>query len=251
MNEIKDKLSFAMPATSVIDDIKAKLSSASLASSAKVASSFVDEHIMNANKLASFTPNSFVKGIQTQLSSTLDIGMKKVDKMLDSVWMSDVLPMRELLVVSQAFLVLYGFFGGVPILSEAVSFIFGPCLMALGSGTVVLGLEDKGGIHFSPLTASENLATDGIYSKVRHPIYAGILAIMTGFCIVMGSVPSLVLSAALWYGLDQRTNFEEAELLKEHGAEYETYQKRVPGKFLPQESLSFLPRMDGESSVQC
>ena len=108
----------AKPVTSLIDDMSAKLSS------------------------SSWTPTSFIQECTSQVSLAVDFGMKKADKVLDSVWMNDVLPLQELVAVSSVFCIAYGLFGGVPILSQVVNFMLGPGLLALGSGTIVLGVDD-------------------------------------------------------------------------------------------------------------
>lgn len=232
MNEIENKLSF------VLDNVKSKLPSVTLASSAaaKPVTSLIDDMSAKLSS-SSWTSTSFIQECTSQVSVAVDFCMKKADKMLESAWANDVLPLQELAAVSSIFCITYGLFGGVPILSQVVNFMLGPGLLALGSGTIVLGVDDCQ-IHLTPLSLQsfeQTLATDGIYSKIRHPIYAGILAVLVGFSVVMTCAPSLVLAAVLWYGLDRRTNFEEGQCMKEFGSEYVRYKKSVPGKFLPKQ----------------
>lgn len=242
MDEIENNLS------SVLDSVKSKLSSTITfsppATAANAVTRLIDE-VKNATKLSStWNPTSFIQDFTSQASSAVDRGMERADKMFDSAWMCDILPLKELVAVSSVFLIAYGLFGGLPLLSQVFNFILGPGLVALGSGTIVLGMDDARMIHPSPLSQpsfEQTLVTEGIYSKIRHPIYAGTLAVLAGFSVVMGSAPSLVLVAALWYGLDRRTNFEEGQFMKEYGSEYARYKKNVPDKFLPKHVICMLP----------
>jgi protein-S-isoprenylcysteine O-methyltransferase Ste14 len=243
MDEIENNLS------SVLDNVTSKLSSIITFSPPETAANAVIrliEEVKNATKLSSsWNPTSFIQDFTSQASAAVDHGMERADKMLDSAWMCDILPLKELVAVSCVFLIAYGLFGGLPILSQVFNFMLGPGLVALGSGTIVLGMDDARMIHPSPLSQpssfEQTLVTEGIYSKIRHPIYAGTLAVLVGFSVVMGSAPSLVLVAALWYGLDRRTNFEEGQFMKEYGSEYARYKKNVPDKFLPKHVVCMLP----------
>lgn len=101
--------------------------------------------------------------------------------------------------------------GGLPVIGDAVNILCGPILMALGSAICTQAFLDK-----------DSPKTDGIYSHVRHPIFAGILAIMGGYSIITSSAPRLVMTAALSYALDQFTDDKETKL-----------GKQTKGKFVP------------------
>jgi len=150
----------------------------------------------------------------------------------------------EAYVATQVFLVLCILFGGLPVLGDALNFICGPILIALGAGVCALGIIDMGAsLSPWPVPTGDDLITEGIYSKMRHPIYSGLLAIMAGFSIVTGSAPRLLLTAALWYALDLKSDYEEKQLVEEFD-EYEAYREQVPGKFFPQEIVAILPWTD-------
>lgn len=154
----------------------------------------------------------------------------------------------EAYVAAQVFLVLCILFGGIPILGDVLSLLCGPLLMIAGVGVVALGVVDMGSsLSPWPVPSGDDLVTDGIYSQMRHPIYAGLLAIMAGFSVVTGSAPRLLLTAALWYLLDLKSDYEEKQLVKEF-AEYESYREEVSGKFFPQEILAILPWTDSDDS---
>lgn len=50
---------------------------------------------------------------------------------------------------------------------------------------------------------------------------------MAGFSVATGSAPRLLLTAALFYALDVKSDYEEKELAKEF-LEYEAYKEAVP-----------------------
>ncbi len=86
------------------------------------------------------------------------------------------------------------------------------------------------------ITEKANLKTDGIYSRVRHPSYSGILLIVTGFAAVMDSFNSLmVLAVPVLIAVLYRIRVEETLLAKEFGERYSEYKnetkKLLPGIF--------------------
>ena len=90
------------------------------------------------------------------------------------------------------------------------------------------------------LAGAGELATQGIYARVRHPRYTGMMAAVVGACLLAGSLLMWVVAAA-WFPLVLlATELEERELRARFGAAYLAYSKRVP-RFLP---LRFWPRQD-------
>ena len=147
----------------------------------------------------------------------------------------------EAYVATQVFLVLCILFGDLPVLSDFLNFLCGPVLMAVGAGAVALGIVDMGAsLSPWPVPTGDDLITTGIYSKVRHPIYAGLLALMGGFSVATASAPRLLLTGALWYALDLKSDFEEKELIKEY-AEYKDYQERCRESSFPKKLLQSCP----------
>jgi len=77
------------------------------------------------------------------------------------------------------------------------------------------------------------LVTSGIYSKVRHPGYLGLVLIYFGFALSFGVVWMLV-PAVIFTVLTYLTAIKEEELLKERFARgYEEYTRQVPWIFIP------------------
>lgn len=72
------------------------------------------------------------------------------------------------------------------------------------------------------------LVTDGPYAVARHPIYAGVLAAVTGSALTWNSVPLLLLAAGLSVTLHRHTLHEEALFERHFGDAYRQYRRRVP-----------------------
>jgi protein-S-isoprenylcysteine O-methyltransferase Ste14 len=82
------------------------------------------------------------------------------------------------------------------------------------------------------LSGGGELATEGIYARMRHPRYAGMMIAVLGACLLAGS-RWLWLTAAAWGLLALLAiRLEERELRARFGAAYESYCRRVP-QFVP------------------
>ena len=126
--------------------------------------------------------------------------------------------------------------GGVPVpfLNSALSFLSGPGLMAVGIMIIVKAISDLKSENLTPFltpTSKGSLITEGIYSKIRHPIYSGLIALCSGFSMLTEDVTRLVLTAVLILLLSLKADKEEEELLKRF-PNYDEYRKRS-GKFIP------------------
>ena len=78
------------------------------------------------------------------------------------------------------------------------------------------------------------LKTDGLYEKVRHPSYLGLLLIITGFSATMNSFYSfLVLVVPVFLAITYRISVEEKVLISEFGDSYIKFKtktkKIIPG----------------------
>jgi protein-S-isoprenylcysteine O-methyltransferase Ste14 len=81
---------------------------------------------------------------------------------------------------------------------------------------------------------TSNLKTDGIYKKVRHPSYSGLLMVILGFACTMNNVYSfLVLVIPVLLAILYRIRVEEQLLRNEFGDSYSRYssntKKLIPG----------------------
>jgi protein-S-isoprenylcysteine O-methyltransferase Ste14 len=74
---------------------------------------------------------------------------------------------------------------------------------------------------------NHQLMTTGLYSRIRHPSYLGLLVGMAGWALVFRSVAGLVLVGMIVPILVARMRSEEALLLSEFGEEYAAYRHRT------------------------
>ncbi len=77
-----------------------------------------------------------------------------------------------------------------------------------------------------------SLATEGLYSFIRHPQYVGFILIMFGFLLQWPTILTLAMFPVLVTMYVVLARHEEKEALAEFGEEYQAYTRRVPG-FLP------------------
>ncbi len=89
--------------------------------------------------------------------------------------------------------------------------------------TQVSGLAE-----LEPSRHRQQLATTGIRSRVRHPIYLGHLCEILGWCVGTGLVPLYVLAMFAVITGALMVRMEERELEARFGEAYREYQKRVP-----------------------
>lgn len=68
----------------------------------------------------------------------------------------------------------------------------------------------------------------GPYTLVRHPIYTGLIAAALATAAAAATLPALVGSAGIAFGLWLKARFEEAFLIRELGPDYGAYRRRVP-----------------------
>jgi protein-S-isoprenylcysteine O-methyltransferase Ste14 len=81
------------------------------------------------------------------------------------------------------------------------------------------------------------LATDGAYQRVRHPQYAGFIAIMIGFLLQWPTLPTLVMFPVLVVVYRRLAIREERDVAAAFGAEWGHYAAHTP-RFIPRISRS-------------
>ena len=79
-----------------------------------------------------------------------------------------------------------------------------------------------------PQRGEQRLVTGGIRSRLRHPVYAGHLCLLSGNCVAAGSWANLALLAWFLLTLPLMLHFEEKELERRFGDPYREYKRRVP-----------------------
>jgi protein-S-isoprenylcysteine O-methyltransferase Ste14 len=85
----------------------------------------------------------------------------------------------------------------------------------------------------APFTqAGHQLRTDGPYGVMRHPVYAGIIAMVAGTALAQGLGRWVVLLAAVVAAVVAKASAEERLLAREFPSEYGRYRDAVP-RFVP------------------
>ncbi len=82
------------------------------------------------------------------------------------------------------------------------------------------------------IEGEDELVEKGLYSLVRHPMYLGGLLFFLGFVILTFSILSFLIWCGLFAVYDWLASYEENELIRLLGEEYEKYQEEVP-KWIP------------------
>ena len=76
------------------------------------------------------------------------------------------------------------------------------------------------------------LVTGGLFRRMRHPIYAGMLLITTGMALLTADLLSIATAGAAWVGLPIQARLEEEFLVSRYGDEYRRHQSQS-GRFWP------------------
>ena len=78
------------------------------------------------------------------------------------------------------------------------------------------------------LSGKGEMATGGLYERVRHPRYLGMIAGVTGGCLLVGTRPLWVVGI-IWLAVTLVViRLEEHELQRRFGSAYAAYARRVP-----------------------
>jgi protein-S-isoprenylcysteine O-methyltransferase Ste14 len=110
----------------------------------------------------------------------------------------------------------------------------GSAAIAMGGWLAVRGLTDLGeSLTPMPRPRSDGrLVESGIYARLRHPIYAGLMLAGIGWSVLTASLPAFGVALLLAAFLDTKARREEAWLL-DHYPGYADYRRRskrfVPG----------------------
>ena len=108
------------------------------------------------------------------------------------------------------------------------------------AGSLTVEVFCRRHLTFRILTGVPELSTtdpgkildQGIYARIRHPRYVGVLLAAVGWSMIANYTGGYVIAVALFPAVYLLTVIEERELLDRFGAEYAAYRERVP-RFLP------------------
>ena len=82
----------------------------------------------------------------------------------------------------------------------------------------------------APVAPTERLVVGGLYRHVRNPMYLAVLATIAGQALILGQLVLLIYGLAVGVAFVAFVRgYEEPTLRRRYGAEYEEYQRAVPG----------------------
>lgn len=116
----------------------------------------------------------------------------------------------------------------IPMVARAA---VGVVLLALGAASAIAGERafDRAGTNVNPFRPALNLAGQGIYARMRNPMYVGmglaVLGIAAGFALECTLAALAVGALIMHFGVVRR---EERYLERKFGEEYRRYKESVP-----------------------
>jgi protein-S-isoprenylcysteine O-methyltransferase Ste14 len=128
----------------------------------------------------------------------------------------------------------YGWLGGRFVPDTAAVRWTGVLLTAAGVAIAVWARFHLGANWSGVVTLKEGheLIRTGPYTRIRHPIYTGILLALLGTAVAMGEVRGLLAVAITWLSFYLKARREEAFLAQEFGPRFAKHQLHT-GMFLP------------------
>ncbi len=111
--------------------------------------------------------------------------------------------------------------------------IVGVAVIALGAVILVTSFVRLGkSLTANPVPKDDGvLVTSGLYGRVRHPIYFGLLVLAFGVVLDAGWWPQIIIALMLYFLLNIKAQFEE-DLLRKKYPEYNAYALKTP-RFFP------------------
>ena len=117
-------------------------------------------------------------------------------------------------------------------ISEVIG-IIGVAVIALGAIILVTSFVRLGkSLTANPVPKDDGvLVTTGLYARVRHPIYFGLLVLAFGVVLDAGWWPQFVIALMLYFLLNIKAQFEESLLIEKY-PDYKAYALKTP-RFFP------------------
>ncbi len=116
---------------------------------------------------------------------------------------------------------------GILEIEEGVALVMVTSTILIGTGLVLMAMGWRE-IYYS----EGRLVVTGIYTKVRHPQYTGLILVIAGFLLQWPTIITLVMAPFLTYMYYRLAKKEETEMIERFGDEYREYMKRTR-MFLP------------------
>jgi protein-S-isoprenylcysteine O-methyltransferase Ste14 len=113
--------------------------------------------------------------------------------------------------------------------------VVGLALIVGGWWIVALALHENAfaaGVVKYQEERGQRVIDSGVYSKVRHPMYAGGIPFIIGFCLFLGSYAAALLAIVPIAAIGLRIQIEE-RFLKQALAGYEAYTERIRYRLIP------------------
>lgn len=116
--------------------------------------------------------------------------------------------------------------------SEVIGLV-GLALIMSGSAVLLFSFLKLGNsLTALPIPREQGqLVTTGMYARVRHPIYFGLLVMGFGVILDAGYWPQIIVYMLLYALLNTKAEFEES-LLREKYPQYKQYAEKTP-RFFP------------------
>lgn len=118
-----------------------------------------------------------------------------------------------------------------------------PAAFAVGAILALIGMAVR--LYASGfIVKNKELATDGPYSLVRHPLYTGNLLLLIGFTFANSQLWSVVVSGLFWwFYYPTAIEYEDRKLRRIFGAKWEEWSQAVPAvipaRLLPRGALDW------------
>jgi protein-S-isoprenylcysteine O-methyltransferase Ste14 len=121
-----------------------------------------------------------------------------------------------------------------PVALSAAAFLGGVLLAAYGACWLRAGLRALGS-SLSPFPrpkAAAVLVTDGVYRRIRHPIYTGVVLLLIGLGMITGNLARIALGGLSLLYFNRKAALEERWLAERFPA-YAEYRHQVRWRLLP------------------
>jgi len=93
-------------------------------------------------------------------------------------------------------------------------------------------IKSSGFIISEEIIKEGNLIQTGIYARIRHPMYLGIIFIYLAFVILSLSLINLIALLLIFIIMNHMSNYEDKALERIYGSHFKEYKKSV-GKWFP------------------